>query len=73
MARDENEPVHRRPAVFYRASGSISFAEGYVVRVKKVGGMGEATHTEPARLPIADDRDLLGEGLRTTLTGEAGI
>jgi DNA-binding NarL/FixJ family response regulator len=32
-----------------------------------------ATHTEPARLLIADDHALVREGLRTMLSGEAGL
>jgi two-component system, NarL family, response regulator LiaR len=35
--------------------------------------MGEATHTEPARLLIADDHALVREGLRTMLSGEEGL
>ena len=73
MARDANEPEHRRPFVFYRASGSISVAEGNMVHFEEAGRMEGATHTGPARLLIADDHALVGEGLRTTLTGEAGI
>src|SRR5215210_6410421 len=35
--------------------------------------MEEATHNEPARLLIADDHALVREGLRTMLSGEAGL
>jgi hypothetical protein len=42
------------------------------VHFEGAGGMEEATHTEPARLLIADDLALLREGLRTMLSGEVG-
>ena len=54
--------------------GPIRFrCRGGAVHFNRAGGVEETAHAEPARLPIADDHDLLREGLRTTLTGEAGI
>jgi two-component system, NarL family, response regulator LiaR len=43
------------------------------VHFEEVGGMQEATQTEPARLLIADDHALVREGLRTVLSSEDGI